>query len=154
MTQDARPPQAAGTPGEFAHTTTIRATRDALWQVWTDVAGWPRWDTPLKQATLGDEPMHLGSAGTLTDQGGRSSRFTVTEWVPMESYAFQTVLPGAALTVRRFVVAEHAGGRLELTHHVQFSGPLRWLWATLLGRTFRRQLPPVMDHLKYLVEGI
>ena len=147
------PTSASGTPQSFSCTVTVRATRSALWRVWTDVPNWPAWDTPLRQA-VSEGPLQLGSVGSVTDQRGRTSRFSVTAYQPEEAYAFATALPGGALTVRRFVSAEHPGGVLEITHHVQFSGPLRRVWAAVLGRGFMRQLGPVMANLARRAEGV
>lgn len=141
-----------GTPSDFSCTLKARASKARLWQIWTDVAGWPQWDTPLKEASLEGSPQ-LGSAGKLITQSGQQSSFTITEWVPQQSYAFITQLPGAQLTVRRFISAEHNDGTLEFTHHVRFSGALGWLFAALLGRGFMNQLEPVMHKLKQIAEG-
>lgn len=37
---------------QFEHTITTTASAEAIWALWTDVAGWPRWDTPVEWARL------------------------------------------------------------------------------------------------------
>lgn len=144
--------EVTGTPKDFSYTLTTTASRERIWQLWTDVAGWPRWDTPLQSASL-EATIGTGISGRLVTRSGQRSQFTVTEFAPVNSYAFCTNLPGATLTVRRFFGRGQDGGRLEFTHRVGFSGPLGGLFAALLGRGFMRQLPEVMTKLRQLAEG-
>ena len=141
-----------GTPKDFSCTLTTTASSERIWQLWTDVAGWPRWDTPLQSASL-EASIALGVSGQLVTRNGQRSPFTVTEFSPMSSYTYRTKLPLAALTVRRFFGRKHEDGRLEFTHHVAFSGTLGGLFAALLGRGFMRQLPEVMTKLRQLAES-
>ncbi|GHF45401.1 uncharacterized protein YndB with AHSA1/START domain [Deinococcus metalli] len=138
--------------GGFEHTVTVRATPAELWTVWTDVAAWPTWDTPLVEALLGG-PFRAGTTGRLTDRSGRTSRFTITEVDGPRAYTFETALPLARLVVRRAITAERPGS-LDMTHHVHFTGALAALWARLLGPAFRSQLPGVMESLRRRVEGV
>ena len=139
-----------GTPKNFSYTLSTSATKEAFWHVWTDVATWPTWDTPLKAATLEGE-MSLGTKGTLTTQAGQKSSFTITEYEPLQRYAFTTRLPGARLVVRRYFSG--ADEALQFTHNVTFEGPFGFIFAALLGRGFMRDLPPVMEHLRKRVEA-
>ena len=141
-----------GTPKDFSCTLTTTASEQRIWQLWTDVVGWPQWDNPLQSASL-EGNIGIGISGQLVTRSGQRSQFTVTEFAPTSSYAFCTLLPGATLTVRRFFGRQHDDGRLEFTHHVRFSGPLGGVFAALLGRGFMRQLPEVMTKLRQLAES-
>ena len=144
--------EVVGTPRGFSCTLTTTAPKERIWQLWTDVAGWPRWDTPLQSASL-EATIAAGVSGTLVTRDGQRSQFTVTAFAPMSGYTFCTRLPLATLTVGRFFGREHDDGRLEFTHRVAFSGPLAPLFAALLGRGFMWQLPDVMAKLRQLAES-
>jgi hypothetical protein len=142
---------ATGTTRDFSCTVTTRSDKAHFWQVWTDVNRWPRWDTPLKVASL-EGQMKTGATGSLTTKSGQTSNFTIIECQPMQGYTFRTNLPGAALIVQRSITCEHDDGRLEFTHRVYFTGALGSVFAALLGPGFMKQLPEVMHELQRLAE--
>jgi hypothetical protein len=137
----------SGSTKDFSYTVTTRSDKAHFWNIWTNVGGWPRWDTPLKTASLEGE-LRTGATGSLTTANGQTSSFTITECQPMQSYTFRTNLPGAALIVHRSITREHADGRLEFTHRVRFTGALGGVFAALLGPGFMKQLPEVMHELQ------
>lgn len=139
--------QVQGTPRDFSYTLETTANKEVFWRIWTDVSNWHTWDTPLREAKL-ENTFQEGSKGTFVTQQGQRSSFTITEYKPLQSYAFTTQLPGAKLRVRRYFSSEKT-----FTHHVTFSGPLGFLFALLLGRGFMKDLPPVMENLKRIAEA-
>lgn len=48
----------------FSHTDSASATSDKIWEVWTDVPNWKRWDRGLKEAIL-DGEFIVGTKGKL-----------------------------------------------------------------------------------------
>ncbi len=138
-----------GNPRNFSYTLPTQSDRDTFWEVWTDVAAWPSWDSPLAKAYLIDK-IGLGAKGELTTKTGQSSTFTISEFEPHESYAFTTRLPGASLVVRRYFTS--VGDELLFTHNVSFEGALAVVFAQLLGRGFMRDLPPAMENLRRTAE--
>lgn len=133
----------------FEHTVETTASADRIWQLWTDVSGWPRWDTALVSAHL-DGPFAYNARGRLRSKGSPESAFTIVELEPGRSYTFATALLLAELRVRRTLALTPAG--TCYTHEVSFVGPLGWLFGLLLGRQFRAMLPEVMERLHQLAE--
>lgn len=133
----------------FEHTLETTAPAERIWQLWTDVAGWPRWDTALVAARL-DGPFALGAQGRLHSKGSPTSTFRIVELEPGRSYTFAVLLPLAELRVRRVLAPAPAGTRY--THTVSFVGPLGWLFGLLLGRQFQTMLPGVMERLRQLAQ--
>ncbi len=82
-----------------------------------------------------------GAKGTIIPNSGPKTSFTVTEMEPGVTYTFVTKLPVARLQIRRDFVD---GPDTTFRHSVWFDGALAPLWAALLGRGFRRQLPSSM----------
>ena len=60
-----------------AHTLQTTAPAERIWQLWTDVAGWPRWDTALVAARL-DGPFVCGARGRLQSKGSPESTFNIS----------------------------------------------------------------------------
>ena len=142
---------AAGTNAAFSHTLRTEAPPPAVWTVWTDVPGWPRWDTELQAAAL-DGPFEIGARGRLTPLRGPEARFTITELDPGRSYTFETALPLARLRVRR-AWQTAPDGATEITHHVSFHGLMGGIFARRFGPAFRRALPQAMERVVALAEA-
>lgn len=143
-------PVAEGSDRAFAHTVETTATPDAIWEAWTDVAGWPRWDVELESARL-DGPFEDGAEGTLAPRSGPSARFRIDEVEPGRAYTLTTRLPLGSLRVHR-AWSPIADGRISVTHSVTFSGLGGRLLAGRLGPRFRRALPVALDRLRDLAE--
>jgi uncharacterized protein YndB with AHSA1/START domain len=133
----------------FEHTMETTAPAERIWQLWTDVAGWPRWDTALVSAHL-EGPFAHNARGRLQSKGSPESTFRIVELEPGRSYTFAVPLLLAELHVRRALTPTPTGTRY--THEVSFVGPLGWLFGLLLGRQFRAMLPGVMERLRTLAE--
>lgn len=131
----------------FQHTLETTAPAERIWQLWTDVDGWPRWDTALVSARL-DGPLAHNARGRLRSKGSPEAAFTIVALEPGRSYTFAVPLLLAELRVRRELAALPGGTRY--THEVAFVGPLGWLFGLLLGRQFRAMLPGVMERLRTL----
>ncbi|WP_076263594.1 SRPBCC family protein [Intrasporangium flavum] len=112
------------------YTTTVPATPAQLFARWADCDTHPEWSTDLAWVRL-DEPVRLGATGRLRPKGGPRSRFTVTELVPDRTFADTTHLAGARLTFRHHAEPAPTGSRVTVT--VSVDGPLRGLWARVLG---------------------
>jgi len=136
-------------PLRFEHSVTTEAARSDIWWLWTDPATWARWDLGLRSASGPANGLGLGSVGEIISLGGQRSRFEVTEWRPKDGYVISVTLPLAELSITRFFAP---GPRTTFVHAVRFDGPFAAIWAFILGRGFRRALPPTMLRLAELAE--
>lgn len=140
---------AAGSDDHFHWTTTTTAPPAAIWQRWTDVSSWPRWDDQVTSVSLPDGFV-VGAVGALVPVGGDPARFVVTVVEPGRRAVFATDLPGGQLVVDRSLVVVPEGGDAgvtRFTHDVSFTGGSAWLFSRLLGGDYRRALPRVMAAL-------
>ncbi|MEM0963437.1 MAG: SRPBCC family protein [Bacteroidota bacterium] len=142
---------ATGTNRAFVHTLLVAASPEAVWQIWTDVDGWPRWDTELREARI-DGDFAEGTRGRLQPISGPSASFEITDLDPGHSYTIRTRLPMAGLYVRRSW-APAGEGSIAITHEVWFGGLLAGLFASRLGPTFWQALPGVMERVRRLAEA-
>ena len=143
-------PVAVGTDRAFSHTVTTTASPDAVWAVWTDVAGWPAWDVELDSAAL-DGAFEEGATGRLVPKRGPSARFRIEDVEPGRAYTLVTRLPLGSLRVRR--TWETVEGGIAVTHAVTFGGVGGRALAGRLGPGFRRALPVALDRLRALSEA-
>lgn len=116
---------------------------DEVWRLWTTPATWGDWDRGLASARL-DGPFREGARGKIVDRAGRTSTFVVGEVEPGHRYGYHVALPGARLVLERTLHRDRPG---QVRHDVAFRGPLALVWAVILGRGFRRQLPPTIAAL-------
>ena len=143
---------AAGTNQAFYHEATTSAPPSAVWAVWTDVAGWGRWDKGLKSASLVG-PFVTGARGTLTPLSGSKARFVVREVRQGISYRFTTALPLASLSVTRTILSSGQNAPTVFRHDVRFDGLLGGFWAKRYGPGFRAALPPTMEAITTLAQA-
>ena len=123
------------------------ATPAAVWGRWSDPSTWSEWDGGLRSASL-DGPFVVGATGVLTPRSGPASRFKVTEVEVGKRCVFETELLLGRLRVARELGVGERGA--TFTHTVSFHGSLGWVWATVLGPGFRRELPRTMERLAAL----
>ena len=133
----------------FWNTVKTSAEPEKIWDIWTDVANWKKWDSGLKDASL-NGPFQLKAKGKIISLEGRTSRFKVTEFNPGISYTFKTNLPLGALHVKRYLQVKQ--GVTFFTHEVWFTGLTGGLFAKQFGPEFRSLLPEVMEKIKKLAE--
>ena len=99
----------------------FEADPDAVWKVWTDVAGWPEWDVSKEIAQL-EGPFEPGARGWARQRGNLGGPFIITEvdpgrrWVtecpvPLGKVTFEHLLePAATGCVRVVKRADVQGG--------------------------------------------
>ena len=127
---------------------TFSAEPDAVWKVWTDVAGWPDWDVSKEIAQL-DGPFGPGAHGWAKQRGNLGGSFTITavepgrRWVsecpvPLGSVTFEHLLEQADAACVRVVKRATAQGG---------SGPL----LRLLAPKMRRDTAASLANLQRLV---
>jgi hypothetical protein len=136
---------ASGTNRSFSHTVRTSASPAAVWRVWTDVGGWPRWDVELESARL-DGVFRDGAEGVIKPRSGPPTRFRISQVHEFARYVMRTVLPGGVLSIER------RQGPGAFTHEIRFVGPLGAAFAELMGPGFRRALPVAMERVRVLAE--
>jgi hypothetical protein len=134
----------------FSHTDSTVATCDKIWQIWTDVPNWKRWDKGLKDAMLEGEFI-VGAKGKLIPDKGPKSKFIISELVPNIYYTFKTKIPFGWLIIKRTL--EVKDGKTYFTHDVEFTGLLRKILGRKLGKKYRVMLPNVMAEIKKIAES-
>lgn len=123
------------------HTVETKATAAAIWRIWEDVANWNTWDHGIEFSTI-NGPFKAGTTGTLKPKGGPLVHTTLTHVEPMKSFVDESKLFLGKIIVSHFL--KEAGGKTEVTHQIEMTGPLSFLYAYMIGRTMKRNLPQEM----------
>jgi Polyketide cyclase / dehydrase and lipid transport len=103
------------------HTHDSDAAPEAIFALWTDVAGWPAWDSSLVATTL-DGPFAAGTTGTLHPQGmPEPIAFRLTAVEPGAGFADETRLGPLVLRFGHRVEPCGAGSRISVS--IEAEGP-------------------------------
>lgn len=123
------------------HTEETTAPPEAVWSVWQDVASWNTWDHGIEYSTI-DGPFAAGTMGILKPKGGPLVKTMLTKVVPLKMFVDESQLFLGRITVAHFM--EREGGKTQVTHQIEMNGPLALLYAILIGRNMRKNLPQEM----------
>ena len=124
-------------PG-LQHSVTVAAPPERVWELITDVEGWPAL-VPTVDAVerLDDGPLAVGSRTRLQQPKLPEAVWTVTELDPGRSFTWASSSPGVAITAGHVVEPHADGSRLSLS--VDISGliaPLGWLMTKSLTKRY------------------
>lgn len=125
----------------FEHTVQTTAPAKAIWQVWQDVKNWNTWDHGIEFSTI-NGPFETGTTGILKPKGGPLVHTKLTHVEPMKMFVDE-----AQLTLARIIVSHsltESGGKTNVTHSIQFKGPLAFFFAFVIGRGMKKNLPHEM----------
>jgi hypothetical protein len=120
------------------------ATKEAIWQVWQDVANWNVWDTHIEWATLNGD-FKVGQTGALKPRGGPTAKFVITQCSPYAAFTDISPLPLATLIFEHKITPNKNGNLV--THRILISGPLAFLFKKLLGKKLANGLDVALPNL-------
>lgn len=123
------------------HTIETSATPEAIWTIWEDVANWNTWDHGIEFSTI-DGPFQKGTTGTLKPQGGPLVYTKLTCVEHLKCFVDESKLPLARIIVSHFMTTSK--GKTQVTHQIEMDGPLAFLFAFLIGRKMKKNLPQEM----------
>ena len=130
---------------EFEHSVLAATSRERVWALWTDVAGWPSWNPGVGRAEL-DGPMAEGTIGTIRAVGGPSSTLKVVAVEPQRRFVTET---SERLMRLRFEqeLADGDGGQLRITERVCMTGLATPLMRRTVGARLERSIPAALAAL-------
>ena len=126
------------------------ATREQIWELWSDVPNQTRWDRDLEYAIL-DGPFRTGSTGEVKFKGQPPRKFLITYCEPLEGYTDRFFLPFYGKMDWHHTIEEIGGGR-EVAFRIEVSGPAALILAPIMRDILRDGLPPTLDKLVSLAE--
>ena len=124
------------------HTLQTHARICDIWHIWEDVNNWNTWDHGLEYSTI-NGPFIEGATGNLQPKGGPRLGTRLTAVEPQKMFVVESRLFLARIIVSHYVT--ESAGKTEVTHQVEINGPLAFLYANLIGRGMKRNLPQEMQ---------
>jgi Polyketide cyclase / dehydrase and lipid transport len=126
------------------------ASPEAVWALWADVPNWNRWDHEVQSSELGG-PLTAGSSGLIKPKGGPKTRFVVVSAETNRAFHDRSQLPFAQLDfMHRMDVRADC---VMVSHRVEMSGPLTFLFNQLFGKKIKAGLPLAMANLVAMAEA-
>lgn len=132
------------------HSVETTASREAVWRLWADVAGWPEWNADLARSELSGE-FAPGSTIRMTSIEGETVELTLAEVAEPESFIDQAELGG--ITVRTTHRLEEAGGRRRIVYRMEITGEDADRVGPELGPEISGDFPEVLAALARRAEG-
>ena len=123
------------------HTVKTRAKPEAIWKIWEDVSNWNSWDHGIEYSCI-DGPFIEGTTGKLKPKGGPLVHTKLTSVEPLKRFVDESKLIFAKIIVSHDLKV--ANGATEVTHQIEMKGPLAFLFAFLIGRKMKKNLPEEM----------
>ncbi len=130
----------------FGDELVIDAEPDWVWDVWTDLASFPRWD-PREERTEPRGPFAVGTTVWSKQRGNPGGESIITAIEPHRRWTAESPLPGGRLVIDHLL--EPAGaGRVKVAKRYEVHGPLVVLFRLYCGPRVRRALPETFRALQ------
>jgi Polyketide cyclase / dehydrase and lipid transport len=126
------------------HSIKTQASPAAIFRLWSQVSSWPRWDDEVVESHL-DGPFVKGTTGWLKPKGGPKVRFELLSVEPNVMFHDRASLPFAKLDFVHEI--QRDGAFTVVTHRIEMTGPLAFLFSRILGGQMKKGLPLAMAKL-------
>lgn len=133
------------------HTLETTASSANIWHIWKDVNNWNTWDHGIEYSTI-DGPFAVGTTGRLKPKGGPLVYIKLTQVEPMTMFVDESKLFLAQIIVSHYLT--ELDGKTQVTHQIEMAGPLAFLFAYLIGRTMKKNLPQEMQAMVKKAENL
>jgi len=133
------------------HTLDTSAGPEAVWSRMVEVSTWPEWDGGLTWAELAG-PFRAGARGRMKVRGGGTQTFLLGPVEDGSRFTAMVRLPFAQV-FHTHVQAPSAMGT-RMTHRVEITGLLGWLYRLTRGRRLREGLAPSLRALARLCSAL
>lgn len=124
------------------HTVETNALPERISAIWQDVENWNTWDHGLELSKI-DGAFQTGTTGKLKPRGGPLLSTRLTRVEPMKFFVDEARLPLTRIIVSHSM--RRLEGKTHVTHRIEMTGMLSWLFAFLIGRNMKKNLPHEMQ---------
>ncbi len=131
------------------HTIKTSLSPVAIWKLWEDVNNWNSWDQGVESSSI-EGPFKIGAQGRLKPKGGPALNIRLTDVEYLKTFVCESKLPFARIIVSHFLTASR--GQTVISHQIEIKGPLAMLFAYLIGRQMKKNLPDEMAAMITKVE--
>ena len=125
------------------------AKKEIIWKLWTDVPNWNIWDAEVVNAELFGQ-FQTGTKGILKPNDGPKAKFEMIECTNLKSFTDRSFLPLCKMDFIHSMTETNDG--LEITHKVEMTGFMTFLFSKVIGNKIKVGLPIAVDKLIKLAE--
>ncbi|MBL4821371.1 MAG: hypothetical protein JKY98_10350 [Gammaproteobacteria bacterium] len=142
-------------PGySFKYSLETSARRSTIWQLWSDVENWKKFDTLLEYSYLDDDTSFVtGATGVLNAEGAPEVKFEIMNVIEPESFTVRLHLPLYQTIDQQRYFEVSDSGVATFSHEISFKGGLKSIMCFLLCGTYKKETQRVMERLKVLAEA-
>ncbi|WUJ75569.1 SRPBCC family protein [Kribbella soli] len=136
----------------FDHSSTIQASPERVWEVFSDVERWPDWTPTVDSVERLDEGrIHIGARTRIRQPKLPVAVWEVTELKDGEYFEWVSKAPGIKTTGGHRVIQTPEGTVATAT--IIQEGPLGWLFGRLYAGLTRRYIATETAKLKEISES-
>lgn len=127
------------------------ATKEKIWELWQDVENWKKWDGEVQESKLNGK-FETGTMGILKPTNGPKSKFVIKSAKFPVEFTTSSSLPLAKMNFVHKLTEKN--GKLLLTHGVEISGILTFLFSRVIGKKIIAELPKAMQSLSEMAKKV
>jgi len=127
------------------------AAPQTIWRLWSDPNHWSGWNSGVKSAKV-DGPLSDGMKGEMTTSRGSVHGVTFHGVVPGRGFSMS--MGGPPLTTITFsceITPDGVGS--TVAQNVAFSGPLAFIFGSMMGDEMAKRFVPVLEDLVRTAEA-
>ena len=128
------------------------ASSDRVWQIWSDVSTWPRWNPDVLSISI-DGPFASGTTGRMTTRAGGTHAITLQTVQPGRSFRLETSPIPLGRFAFRCEVRPTGSGSSTISQSITIGGPLGPLYSAMMGRRIADGFEPILGGLKAAAEA-
>ncbi len=126
------------------------ATREQIWNLWSDVKNWKQWDSEIAFSDLKGE-FKVGTFGMLKPIKGPKSKFKIVSINELNEFTTRSFLPFTKMDFIHEI--NEKDGELFITHGIEIRGLLSFFFSKVIGENLIKELPKAMNKLSELAEN-
>jgi uncharacterized protein YndB with AHSA1/START domain len=121
-----------------------------VWALWSDPDNWSRWNTGIRSSRI-DGSLASGATGTMQTTRGSTHAVAFADVEPPTRFTMRMAGPLLTTITFRCETVADAGGSI-VSQSVVFSGPLGFLFGSLMGNQLAGHFEPVLADLSSAAE--
>ncbi len=125
------------------------ATKEQIWNLWTDVENWNQWDNQVEFSKLKGH-FEKGVYGILKPTKGPESKFKLISVEKLKEFTTRASLPLTKMDFTHEI--NEKNGTLYITHGVKMTGLLTFLFSKIIGQKIINELPNAMKKLSEMAK--
>ncbi|MCP5504960.1 MAG: polyketide cyclase/dehydrase and lipid transport [Chlamydiales bacterium] len=130
-----------------------KAGKADIWPFYANLSLWPDWDEDVVYAHI-DEPNKFicGARGIIKPAGGPKVKFELSEVENNKSFTVVSHLPLTKMIFAHYL-RDNPDGTTTIIHQVEMEGLTSHIFAFIIGRKIKENLPYAMSKLVKLAES-